>query len=86
MRLFSFVASLACFRSIAGAAGKVEFDLVYPRDNWSYALTPHMSVIFAVKNPRFAQHIYPCIAFRIQTLANPSDGPGTTYNLTGQLN
>ena len=86
MRLFSFLASLACLGDIAKAAGKVEFDLVYPRDNQSYAPTAHMPVVFAVQNPRLAQQIYPYIAFRVQSLADPSDGPGTTYNLTRQLN
>jgi hypothetical protein len=67
MRLSSFVAPLACLAAVADAAlTTVEFDLVYPRDNTSYAPTPKMPVIFAVKNPVVAREMYPYLWVKVQ--------------------
>ncbi|KAG7289906.1 hypothetical protein NEMBOFW57_006283 [Staphylotrichum longicolle] len=82
MRLISFVTSLACLGTLASAASKVEFDLVFPRDNQSYAPTPYMPVIFAVTNPERAMRLYPYLEFRV----NQSVVGGTPYNLSRQMN
>lgn len=60
MRLPSILASLACFRaSVEAALTTIEFDLVFPRNNVSYAPTPRLPIIFAVKNSRLGQNFSP---------------------------
>ena len=68
MRLSSIVAPLACLGAVVNAAlTTVEFDLVFPRDNVSYAPTAHLPVIFAAKNSLLAQ--YMAFSFAVQTRA-----------------
>ncbi len=61
MYFFSLVAPLACLSAVANAAlTTVEYDLVFPRDNVSYAPTPYLPMVFAVKNynPAFDPFIF----------------------------
>ena len=66
MRLSSIMAPLACLGALVDAAlTTVEFDLVFPRDNVSYAPTVWMPFVFSVKNSQLAQ--YMDVTFLAQT-------------------
>jgi hypothetical protein len=63
MRLFSRAASslavlLACLWAVVDAAGVLEIDLLFPR-NETYAPHTRFPVIFALRNPHLAQHLRP---------------------------
>ena len=71
MRLSSIVAPLACLGALVNAAlTTVEFDLVFPRDNVTYAPTTHLPIIFAAKNSQLVQNME--FSFVVQT--QHSDG------------
>ena len=51
MRLSSIVAPLACLAGLVNAAlTTIEYDLMFPRNNVSYAPGPYLPIVFAVKN------------------------------------
>ncbi|KAK4155344.1 hypothetical protein C8A00DRAFT_13646 [Chaetomidium leptoderma] len=56
--VWSLVASLAWLGAIVNAAGVLEVDLVFPR-NETYAPPTYMPVIFAFRNPELARHVRP---------------------------
>ncbi|KAK4125353.1 hypothetical protein N657DRAFT_644220 [Parathielavia appendiculata] len=78
MRLISRTASslvvlLVCLGVIADAAGVLEINVVFPR-NETYAPNPWFPVVFAFRNAHLAQYLRPRIVWSIQ---NASDALGT---------
>lgn len=62
----SFGASLAWLAAMADAtAGILEVDLVYPRSGQTYAPTPYMPVVFAIKHPHLVEHIEAQLRVRV---------------------
>jgi hypothetical protein len=79
MRLFpgaasSLVVLLAYLTAIVEAAGVLEIDVVFPR-NETYAPSRWFPVVFAFRNAHLAQHLRPRIVWRIR---NATDLLGTT--------
>ena len=67
MRLSSIVAPLACLGALVDAAlTTVEFDLVFPRNNVSYAPTSSLPIIFAVKNSHLMANFSPSFFPQVQ--------------------
>ncbi|KAG7285896.1 hypothetical protein NEMBOFW57_008190 [Staphylotrichum longicolle] len=75
--VWSFVASLACMGAVVNATTPFEVALVYPRWGQTYAPTPAMPIVFAVRNAHLARRIFPVISFQIR---NSSD---TEYKRNG---
>ncbi|KAH6631035.1 hypothetical protein B0J18DRAFT_422933 [Chaetomium sp. MPI-SDFR-AT-0129] len=65
----------------AATSGLLEVDLVFPRDNQTYAPTPYMPIVFALHNAELARGIYPEIAFRIRNRLDPNEGQGEGFYL-----
>lgn len=101
MRLLSFsrtawslMASLACLGALAdvvepvGIASVLEVELVFPR-NETYAPTPWMPVVFALRNAELARHLNPFISYdSYSTPLTPngswidrSKSPGSTHTV-----
>ena len=54
--------AILCLATVArAAAGVVEIDVVFPRNNQTYAPTSHFPIVFAVQNPDLARHLDPFI-------------------------
>jgi hypothetical protein len=58
---WSLVGSLACFGAVANAAGVLEIDVVFPRNNETYAPTDKFPIVFALQNAELAKHLEPSI-------------------------
>jgi hypothetical protein len=74
MRLFSAAASslvvlLACLTTVVEAAGVLEIDVVFPR-NETYAPSRWFPVVFAFRNAQLAQHLRPRIVWSIRNASN----------------
>ncbi|KAH6853323.1 hypothetical protein B0I37DRAFT_358996 [Chaetomium sp. MPI-CAGE-AT-0009] len=64
--LWPFLASLAWFGNVVGAAGVLEVDLVFPRTNETYAPRANMPIVFGFRNAKLAQHLRPIIQVTIR--------------------
>ncbi|KAL2127502.1 hypothetical protein VTI74DRAFT_10625 [Chaetomium olivicolor] len=58
---WSLVGSLACLGAVANAAGVLEIDVVFPRNNETYAPTDKFPIVFALQNAELAKHLEPSI-------------------------
>jgi hypothetical protein len=73
---WSLMAALACLGGIinaaepAVAAGVVEIDLVFPR-NETYAPTQWMPVVFAVRNTELARYLIPSMSYSVRNSSSP---------------
>ncbi|KAK4148753.1 hypothetical protein C8A00DRAFT_19471 [Chaetomidium leptoderma] len=68
--VWSLVASLAFLGgAIVDAAGVLEIDMVFPRDNQTYEPTPYMPIVFALRNAELAQYLRPSISARLLNLS-----------------
>ncbi len=54
--VWSLVGSLACLGAVVNAAGVVEIDVIFPR-NETYAPSDRFPVVFAVQNAALAKHL-----------------------------
>jgi hypothetical protein len=72
------LASPACLGVFAAAAGVVQVDLVFPR-NETYAPTRWMPVVFAVQNTELAPHIYSSTAYHL------ADTSGSSANISARF-
>jgi hypothetical protein len=78
------MAALACLGGIvnaaepAVAAGVVEIDLVFPR-NETYAPTRWMPVVFAVRNTELARYLIPSISYSVQNNSGPNRETHRTF-------
>jgi hypothetical protein len=75
MRLFfraasSLVLLLAYLWAVVDAAGVLEIDLLFPR-NETYAPRTRFPVVFALRNPHLAQHLKPEISWVILNASEP---------------
>ncbi len=55
---WSFLASLACF-DVVDAADMLEVDLLFPRDNETYAPMERFPVVFGFRNAELGQYLQP---------------------------
>ena len=69
---WSLVASLACLGAIVDAAGVLEVDLVFPR-NETYAPTAYVPIIFALRNGNadLGQNLRPSINYNLRNITDP---------------
>lgn len=66
-------------------SGLLEVDMVFPRDNQTYAPTPYMPIVFALHNAELARGIYAQVAFRIRNVLDPNEGEGEAFFLDLKL-
>jgi hypothetical protein len=64
------VVLLACLWVVVDAAGVLEIDLLFPR-NETYAPHTRFPVVFALRNPHLAQHLRPEINWAIVNATEP---------------
>ena len=72
-------ASLAALSTSVEAisAGTMEFDLLFPRDNETYAPNANMPVVFGIRNPAYGQYLQPSLSAKLQnTTVIPDLMPG----------
>jgi hypothetical protein len=77
--VWSLAGSLAWLGAAVNAAtdNVMEVDLVFPRPAESYAPTPYMPVVFALRNPKLAQYTDPYIDVRVSNVSK--DGQWWKY-------
>ncbi|RYO77552.1 hypothetical protein DL766_010124 [Monosporascus sp. MC13-8B] len=59
--VWSLVGSLAYLGAVVNAAGVLEIDVVFPRNNETYAPTDKFPIVFALQNAELAKHLKPFI-------------------------
>jgi hypothetical protein len=74
------VALLVWLGGLVDAAGVLEFDLVFPRMNETYAPTDSFPVVFALQNAQLAQYLTPSFNYYISHLASPEPELGNPYD------
>lgn len=58
----ALVGAILCLATVVrAAAGVVEIDVVFPRNNQTYAPTSHFPIVFALQNRDLAKHLNPHI-------------------------
>lgn len=58
--------AILCLATVARAAGVVEIDIVFPRNNQTYAPTSHFPIVFALQNLDLATHLDPYLQYFIR--------------------
>ncbi|RYO88807.1 hypothetical protein DL764_008681 [Monosporascus ibericus] len=59
--VWSLAGSLAYLGPVVNAAGVLEIDVVFPRNNETYAPTDQFPIVFALQNAELAKHLKPSI-------------------------
>ncbi len=62
---WSFVASLACL-GVVDAADMLEVDLLFPRDNETYAPMERFPIVFGLRNAELGQYLQPTLDVALQ--------------------
>ncbi|KAL2130718.1 hypothetical protein VTI74DRAFT_6047 [Chaetomium olivicolor] len=60
--VWPLASSLACLGAVVNAAGMLEIDVVFPRNNETYAPTKYFPIVFALQNAKLAKHLQPEIS------------------------
>ncbi|RYP18678.1 hypothetical protein DL765_003813 [Monosporascus sp. GIB2] len=70
---------VACMGPIIDAAGVLEVDLVFPRND-TYAPTPDMPVVFAFQNAELARFLNPYISYKIRNWDDSSWNDSVSFH------
>jgi len=68
--VWSLVGWMACLAAVVNAAGVLEIDVVFPRNNGTYAPSKFFPIVFALQNGNLAKHLAPAIYSFIRNGSN----------------
>ncbi|KAJ4286164.1 hypothetical protein N0V88_008108 [Collariella sp. IMI 366227] len=77
--VWPLVASLACLGAVVNAGGMLEIDVIFPRNNETYAPTRYFPIVFALQNAELARYLAPYIEFVIRNASDSSSAFGDGY-------
>lgn len=78
--------AILCLATVVRAAGVVEIDIVFPRNNQTYAPTSHFPIVFALQNPDLATHLDPYLQYFIRNGSDLEASYGYGNNRLAQAN
>ena len=63
--IWALISASAHLGAVARAAGVLDIGLVFPRTNETYEISDELRIVFAVQNPKVAEHLKPYISYEI---------------------